>query len=63
MERKRDSDVVYEVNTLPNCDMKYIGETKRTMKKRLTEHRYAMKKGDEQNGIVVHIHKHQHSID
>ena len=28
--------------------MKYVGETKRSMKKRVTEHRYAVKKEDVQ---------------
>ena len=60
MEKKKD--IIYEV-PCQDCNMKYIGETKRTMKKRLTEHRYAVKKGDEQNRIAVHIHKDQHSID
>ena len=35
MEKKRD--VIYAVPCL-DCDMKSISETKRTMKKRLTEH-------------------------
>ena len=49
--------------TLPRLYMKYIGETKRTIKKRLTEHRFAVKKGEELNGIAVHVHKYQHVID
>ena len=33
------------------------------MKKWLTEHKYAVHKGDEQNGIAVHANKFNHSID
>ena len=45
-----------------DCDMKHIGETKRTTKKRLMELRYAVKKRDELNGIAVDVHKYQHCI-
>ena len=40
----------------------YIDKTKRSMKRRMTEHRYAVKKMDVQNGIAVHVQRHQHSI-
>ena len=59
---ERKKEVVYEV-ACKDCDQKYIGETKRTMKKRLTEHKYAVRKGDEKNGIAVHANKFNHSID
>ena len=52
---------MYEVSC-HDCQMKYIGETKRSMKRRMTEHRYAVKKMDVQNGIAVHVQRHQHSI-
>ena len=55
-------EVVYEV-ACKDCDQKYIGETKRTMKKRLMEHKYAMRRGDEKNGIAVHANKFNQSID
>ena len=29
---------------------------------RMTEHRYAIKKMDVQNGIAIHVQRHQHSI-
>ena len=60
MEKKRH--VVYEV---PCCDgqLTYIGETRRTMKKRMTEQKHAMNTGDPKNGIAVHVQKTQHSID
>ena len=40
-----------------------VGETKRTLKVRLGEHRQAVKRGDSKNGIVVHAHNTQHVID
>ena len=55
-------NVVYEV-PCRDCQLTYIGETKRTMKKRMTEHKYAVKTGDPKNGIAVHVQKTQHSID
>ena len=58
----RKKEVVYEV-ACKDCDQKYIGETKRTMKKRLTEHKYAVCRGDEKNGIAVHANKFNHSVD
>ena len=59
---ERKKEVVYEV-ACKDCDQKYIGETKRTMKKWLTEHKYAVRRGDEKNGIAVHANKFNHSID
>ena len=29
----------------------------------MTEHKYAVHRGDEQNSIAVHVHKLQHGID
>ena len=40
-------EIVYEV-PCHDCEMKYIGETKRSMKERVAEHRYAVKKEDVQ---------------
>ena len=54
-------EIVYEV-PCHDCEMKYIGETKRSMKKRVAEHRYAVKKEDVQNGIAVHVQRFHHSI-
>ena len=52
MEKKRN--VVYEV-PCRDCQLTYIGETRRMMKKRMTEHKYAVKTGDPRNGIAVHV--------
>ena len=60
MEKKRN--VVYE-GPFRDCQLTYIGETRRTMKKRMTEHKYAVKTGDPKNGIAVHVQKTQHLID
>ena len=54
--------VVYEL-PCKDCEVKYIGETKRSLKTRMTKHKYAVCRGDERNGIAVHVHQLQHSID
>ena len=59
-ERKRS--VVYEV-PCKDCNHTYIGETKRTLKVRLGEHKKAVKRGDPRNGIAVHSHEQSHAID
>ena len=59
-ERKRG--VVYEV-PCKECHQTYIGETKRTLKVRLSEHKQAVKRGDPKNGIAVHAHESSHMID
>ena len=55
-------EVVCEV-PCKDCNLKSIGEMKRSLKTRMTEHKYAVCRGDEQNGIAVHVHQLQHSID
>ena len=54
--------VVYEV-PCKECHQTYIGETKRTLKVRLGEHKQAVKHGDPKNGIAVHAHESNHTID
>ena len=58
--RKR---VVYKVPCKEECDKYYIGETGRTLKIRLGEHKLAVKRGDPKNGIAVHAHESNHTID
>ena len=60
-EEKRKG-VVYEV-LCKECSKTYVGETKRTLKVRLGEHKQAVKRGDPKNGIAVHAHNTQHAID
>ena len=59
-EKKRG--VVYKV-PCKECHQTYIGETKRTLKVRLSEHKQAVKRGDPKNGIAVHAHESNHTID
>ena len=59
-EKKRS--VVYQV-PCKGCDQVYIGETKRNLNIRLAEHRQAVRRGDDKNGIAVHVQKCNHSID
>ena len=50
IEKKKE--VAYQV-PCKDCPKIYIGETKRTWKIRISEHKQAVKKGDENNGIAV----------
>ena len=59
-ERKRG--VVCEV-PCKESSKAYVGETKRTLKVRLGEHKQAVKRGDPRNEIAVHAHETQHKID
>ena len=45
-----------------DCNHVYIGETGRTLKKRLSEHKQAIKTFNSNNGISVHVHQEQHRI-
>ena len=54
--------VVYQV-PCADCGCVYIGETGRTLEKRLSEHRGAVKRNDSKNGIAVHAWKTQHKVD
>ena len=59
----REEVVVYEI-PCQECTQiyVYVGETSRTLKKRMSEHKQAMKRFDEKNGIAVHVFKHDHRI-
>ena len=54
--------IVYEI-PCKECDKRYIGETGRTLNKRITEHKLAVKRGDTNNGIAVHAWEAQHHVD
>ena len=41
----------------------YTGESKRTLKVRLTEHKHAVVRSDVNNRIAVHVAKNEHRID
>ena len=62
VERKKLQRLCIYEGSCHDCQMKYIGETKRSMKQRVTEHRYAVKKMGVQNGIAAHVQRHQPSI-
>ena len=51
MPEEKKKEVVYQV-LCKDCSKVYTGEIKRTLKTRISEHKQAVKKGDEKNGIV-----------
>ena len=48
-------------HTYKNCT--YVGETGRTLKKRIGEYKAAVKKEDNKNRIAVHVKNTKHHID
>ena len=48
---------------MPSNHLTNIGEAKRTLKVRLSEHKQVVKRGDPKNGIAVHAHESNHMID
>ena len=48
---------------MPSNHLTNIGETKRTLKVRLSEHKQVAKRGDPKNGTAVHAHESNHMID
>ena len=48
--RGKAERIVYKV-PCGECDAVYVGETKRTLKVRLSEHRQAVKSGNTNNGL------------
>ncbi len=58
---RKTKGVVYEV-PCKDCPCVYIGETGRTLEKRLSEHKTAVKKHDTKNGIAVHSWANQHQV-
>ena len=61
-EDEKKKAVVYQV-PCKDCHQLYMGESKRTLKVRLAEHRRAVQKSDVNNGIAVHVANTSHSID
>ena len=60
--QEREKAVVYQIHC-GDCDEVCVGETKRTLKVRLPEHRQAVRRGDTKNGIAVHVQQSQHVIE
>ena len=54
-------DIVYQI-ACRDCESSYIGETGRTLKKRITEHKAAVRRGDKNNGVAVHTWEQQHHV-
>ena len=46
-----------------DCDTSYIGETGRDLHKRIVEHKAAVRRKDDKNGIAVHANSHSHQVD
>ena len=52
--KQKHTEVRYKIPCKERSEV-YVGETKRTLKVRLSEHRIAVKRGDPKNGIAVHV--------
>ena len=56
-------DVKGVVYSIPcECGSLYIGETGRTLKTRLMEHKRSVRNRDTNNGIAVHVAETDHSV-
>ena len=53
--------IVYEVPCL-DCEKIYVGETKRNLKQRLMEHKGAVRRQDNKNGISTHAWDEDHRV-
>ncbi len=59
---EKKQGVVYEV-PCRDCGAVYIGETGRNLQERVKEHKYAVKRQDDNNGIAVHAWTNDHAVD
>ena len=53
--------VVFEI-PCSHYDHVYVGETTRTLKRRISEHKQVVKNFNQINGVAVHAHRHNHNI-
>ena len=58
----KKKEVVYKI-PCRDCDAAYIGETGRSLQKRIAEHKYAVKTNNRKNGIAVHAWDNDHRPD
>ena len=52
--------VVYKIPC--ECGRVYVGETGRTLKQRMTEHKQTIRNADNNDGLAVHVAKTEHQI-
>lgn len=57
----QQSELVYELNC--QCKMKYIGQTKQSLKARLQQHNYDINKSNSNTGLSAHVTSTKHEID
>ena len=58
---EKKKGVVYEI-PCGECEQVYVGETNRTMKKCISKHKQAIKRGSGNNGIAEHIKQKRYTI-
>ena len=58
MRRRKPSSIRSPAVT----DKVYLGESKRTLKVRVSEHCQAVRRGGTKNGIAIHVQQSQHAI-
>ena len=54
--------VVYKINCL-DCNFVYIGQTSRSLRTRIEEHRRAVNNQDKNSKIAQHVNKQDHNMD
>ena len=64
MNHFQDNDSKACVYSTPclDCSSKYIGETSRSLKHRILEHKYCIKSGNLNNALFCHISSTNHNI-
>ena len=58
----KKKDIVHRI-PCQDCEAAYIRETGRSLQKRITEHKYAVRTNDRKNGIAVHAWDNNHRPD
>ena len=63
LSMEKRTGVIYEIPCQDYEKVYYIGETGRSLQKRMMEHKAAVRRGDWNNGIAVHAWDEDHRID